>query len=150
MRAPEHRILSRLLAVVLISLAPLAASAAPPGVTAAKPWMRYLLPSLPAAGYMSLRNDSDEVAVLAGAASPACGMLMLHKSQDDSGMATMTEVQSVIIPAHGSLSFAPGGYHLMCMQPSMKLGQKVPVTLHFQDGSTLAIGMPVYGPQSAP
>jgi copper(I)-binding protein len=134
----------------LLCLSPVSAFAAAPGVTVRQPWMRYLLPSLPAAGYMVLQNAGDSAAVLTGAASPACGMLMLHQSQDDSGMAMMMDVQTVPIPAHGSVSFAPGGYHLMCMQPRMKIGDKVPVTLRFQDGSSLATVMPVYGAQTAP
>jgi copper(I)-binding protein len=113
-------------------------------------WIRYLLPSIPAAGYMVLANTGDDDVVLSKAASPACGMLMLHKSQDDSGMAMMMDLQSVTIPAHGSVTFAPGGYHLMCMQPSMKIGEKIPVVLTFQDGATLATTMSVYGAQNAP
>ena len=43
------------------------------------------------------------------------------------------------VPAHGTLKFAPHGYHLMCMKPSadMKAGNRVPVTLRFKDGATL-------------
>ena len=147
---PERRFLLRLAAVLPMVLAPLAVFAASPSVTVEKPWMRYLLPSLPAAGYMVLHNAGDQPAVLTAAASPDCGMLMLHQSQDDSGMAEMMDVQTVTIPAHGSLTFEPGGYHLMCMQPSMKTGETVPATLSFQDGSTLAVTLPVYGAQNAP
>jgi copper(I)-binding protein len=127
------------------------AQAATPAVSVSKPWMRYLLPSLPAAGYLTLHNSGNAPAVLTAAASPDCGMLMLHKSEDDSGMATMMDMQSVTVPGNGgSVSFAPGGYHLMCMQPKMKIGGEVPVKLTFQDGSTVAVTMPVYGPQNAP
>jgi copper(I)-binding protein len=133
----------------LLAMPPLA-QAASPAVTVTKPWMRYLLPSLPAAGYMTLTNSGNTDAVLTGAASPACGMLMLHKSQDDSGMAMMMDMQTITIPANGSVTFAPGGYHLMCMQPKMKIGDKLPLTLSFQDGSSLAATMPVYGAQNAP
>lgn len=134
----------------LLSFGPLAAASAPADVTVQKAWIRYLLPSIPAAGYMVLANTGDNDVVLTKAASPACGMLMLHKSQDDSGMAMMMDLQSVTIPAHGSVTFAPGGYHLMCMQPSMKIGEKIPVVLTFQDGATLATTMSVYGAQNAP
>ncbi len=131
--------------VFLMTLLGPAAYAAPP-VTVASPWMRYLLPNIPAGGYMTLHNDGDTDAVLASAASPACGMLMLHKSEDNSGMAMMMDVPTITIPAHGSVSFTPGGYHLMCMQPKMQVGGKVAVTLRFADGSTLPMTMPVYGP----
>jgi copper(I)-binding protein len=134
----------------LLATLPLAAQAASPTVTVTKPWMRYLLPSLPAAGYMTLTNSGNTAAVLTGAASPACGMLMLHESQDASGMSMMMDIQTITIPANGSVTFAPGGYHLMCMQPKMKIGDQLPVTLSFQDGSTLVATLPVYGAQNAP
>lgn len=134
----------------LALLPPPAAGAVPSDVTVEKPWMRYLLPSIPAAGYMVLRNSGEADAVLTAAASPDCGTLMLHESEDTSGMAVMVAVQSVTIPAHGSVAFAPGGFHLMCMQPKMKIGDKVPVTLTFKDGSRLPTAMPVYGAQGSP
>ena len=139
----------RFLAAVWLLL-PLVAQAATPELTVVKPWMRYLLPSIPAAGYMELHNPGAADVVVTGAASPACEMLMLHKSSDTSGMAMMMDVQSITIPAHGSVMLAPGGYHLMCMQPAMKLGEQVPVTLRLQDGSTVAARLPVYGAQNAP
>ncbi len=130
-------------------LAPLAMAAAPP-VTAAKPWIRYLLPSVPAGGYLTLQNNGGTPMVLTGAASPACGMLMLHQTQTMSGMSMMMDVPSLTIPAHGSVVFAPGGYHLMCMSPVMKVGTTVQITLKFADGSSLPITMPVYGATGAP
>jgi copper(I)-binding protein len=145
-----HRGSISFFAAALLALAPVAALAAPPQLRIEKPWIRYLLPGIPAAGYMVLRNTGDTIAVLTGAASPACGMLMLHQSQDASGMASMTEVPAVTIPARGSVTLAPGGYHLMCMQPSMKPGEKIAITLQFQDGSKLITVVPVYGAQNAP
>jgi copper(I)-binding protein len=119
-------------------------------VTAQKPWMRYLLPSLPAAGYMVLQNTGAADAVLTQAASPSCGAVMLHESQDESGTAMMMDAGTITIPAHGSVSLAPGGYHLMCMAPRMKVGKAVTVKLSFQGGATLDVTAPVYGAQGAP
>ncbi len=125
-------------------------AAAQQTVTVQKPWMRYLLPSIPAAGYMTLQNSGSTPVTLTGASSPACGMLMLHKSEDNSGMAMMMDVPNITIPPHGAQTFAPGGYHLMCMQPSMKIGDTVEVTLTFQDGLSLSAALPVYGAQGSP
>ena len=135
--------ISSLSMACLLALLPLAAQAASPTVTVTKPWIRYLLPSLPAAGYMTLSNSGNTDAVLTGAASPACGMLMLHKSQDDSGMAMMMDVRTITVPANGSVTFAPGGYHLMCMQAKMKIGATVPVTLSLSDSSTVTASFAV-------
>jgi len=123
---------------------------AQPAVTIAKPWMRYLLPNVPAAGYMVVQNNRGSDITITGAASPDCGMLMLHESTDSSGMAMMMDVPTITVPAHGSVTFAPGGYHLMCMQPAMKVGGQVPVTLTLGDGTKLAATLPVYGAQGSP
>lgn len=127
-----------------------AAPAAAPGVTVEKPWLRFLLPSLPAAAYMTLHNTGDADVVLTAAASPACGMLMLHESKDDSGMSMMMDVSTITIQAHGAVTLAPGGYHLMCMQPKMKVGDIVHLTLTFADGAKIATTAEVYGAQSGP
>ncbi len=99
---------------------------------------------------MVLENPGDVDVVVTGATSPACGMLMLHESKDDSGMAMMMDVPSITVKAHGSVTFAPGGYHLMCMQPVMKIGDKVRVVLNLQGGGTVDAMVPVYGAQTSP
>ncbi len=93
---------------------------------------------------MTLQNASDRAAVLTESASPACGMLMAHKTEDKGGLAKMVAVSAITVPAHGSFAFAPGGYHLMCMQPRMKPGEAVSVTLTFADGSSITTGLRVY------
>ncbi len=116
-----------------------------PDLTITSPWMRYLLPTLPAAGYLTVHNNSAAPEILTGASSPACGMLMLHESENNSGMAMMMDVPTITIPPGGSVSFAPGGYHLMCMTPRMKLGDKINVTLNFQSGARASTTVLVYG-----
>jgi hypothetical protein len=51
----------------------------------------------------------------------------------------MEMVDRVEIPAGGSLSFAPGGYHLMCMMPTADVspGHRVAATLKFAGGVSL-------------
>ncbi len=115
------------------------------GLALSGPWFRLVMPSLPAAGYFTLSNSGATAQTVIGAASPACGMLMLHRSVDQGGQERMVEVASVPVPAHGKLSFMPGGYHLMCMSPAaaMRPGQSVPVTLRFAGGKSLTASFPV-------
>ena len=100
-------------------------------------WFRTLPGNLPAGGYFTLHNGGTTLATLTGAESSACGMLMLHKSESAGGTMKMMDVASVPVPGGTDITFAPGGYHLMCMdtKPSMKPGATVPVTLDFADGS---------------
>jgi len=103
-------------------------------------WIRVMPASLPAGGYVTLRNDGDAPAVLDGASSAAYGSVMLHQSSTDTGMGRMRMVDRLTVPAHGQVALAPGGYHFMLMDAARPVqpGQKVQVTLHFADGSTLA------------
>ena len=137
-----------LLCALLGALAALGpARAAEPGLTVSDAWLRLVLPSRPAAGYLTLANGTDQPLVLVGAASPACGMVMLHRSVHENGQERMDMVTSVAIPAHADVTFAPGGYHLMCMTPSKEVtpGQSVPVTLRFADGGTVTASFAVRG-----
>ncbi len=115
-----------------------AAEAAPVSVT--NSWFRALPGKLPAAGYFTLNNNGRTPVALTGAQSTGCGMLMLHMTHNMGGMMQMMEVDQVEVPAGGSVTFAPGGYHLMCTNPTAALtaGAKLPVTLHFSDGSQVS------------
>ena len=129
-----------------------AATATPPPMThhlsIANAWFRALPARLPAGGYFELENTGKATATLTGADSSACGMIMMHKSEQKNGVDTMAGLSSVDIPPGQTVHFAPGGYHLMCMDPgpTMKPGNSVPVTLHFSDGSQATVRFPVRSP----
>jgi periplasmic copper chaperone A len=138
---------ARAMALALGLLAAPGIAAAATAVTISHPWMRFLTPQIPAAGYFTLNNGGAQPVTLTDAASQDCGQLMLHRSVTKNGTATMEMVQSVVVPAHGTVTFGPGGYHLMCMSPTATVapGQSVPVSLRFSDGSSLSANFPVYG-----
>jgi hypothetical protein len=128
--------------VLIVCCAPAIAIAAPRSpasddITVSNGWFRALPAKLPAGGYFDLHNGGKIAAHLTGATSPACGTLMLHKSNEAGGMSSMADVPSVDIAPGATVKFAPGGYHLMCMEPSaaMKPGALVSVTLKFSGGS---------------
>jgi len=120
-----------------------AAQAAPFDVTDA--WFRALPGKLPAGGYFTAQNNSRRDVAIVGASTDACGMVMIHQSSSKGGMSGMDMVDSVKVPAGGMVKFSPGGYHLMCEAPKMKIGGKVPVLLHLSDGGTIAVGFAVRG-----
>jgi periplasmic copper chaperone A len=138
------------LAAILFGVALLAPTLAPAAGTVSidKPWMRFIIKARPAGGFFTLHNDTGAPIELTGAASSACGMVMLHETKQVNGVAMMLPVKSITVPAHGTLSFHPGGYHLMCMQPRdpIVIGKDVPVTLKFAGGKTLTAQFLVTGP----
>jgi copper(I)-binding protein len=125
--------------VLLVFITMCAAKAAE--LTVSEAWIRALPPSVPSGGYFTLHNGGTKSVTLTGAESPACGMLMLHKSESHGGMGMMMEMETVEFPPGGTVRFAPGGYHLMCTDagPAIKPGGTVPVTLIFKDGSKLEV-----------
>jgi copper(I)-binding protein len=127
----------RLIKFILPLLFFAAATASAADLTVTNAWFRALPSGLPAGGYFSLNNSGVSPVILTGAESPACGMLMLHQSMESGGMSRMDDVRSVSVPAGGSISFAPGGYHLMCTKPTtaMTPGKTVTVTLIFGNGA---------------
>ncbi|MBV9991192.1 MAG: copper chaperone PCu(A)C [Alphaproteobacteria bacterium] len=118
-------------------------------LTVSDAWIRALPAKLPAAGYFTLTNTGKAEVSLTGASSVACGMLMLHKSAQSGGMGSMEDVAAVAVPAGGTIRFAPGGYHLMCMDPTpaVKPGGKIGVELTFAGGARLAADFAVKNAQ---
>ncbi|HJU07372.1 MAG TPA: copper chaperone PCu(A)C [Rhodanobacteraceae bacterium] len=137
--------------VALAALAVCAVAAAASSLKAEHGWVRWLPASLPAAGYVVIRNDGDKPVKLTGADSPDYGMAMLHRSMQKNGSDSMEMVDAIGIPAHGSVALAPGGYHLMLTDAkhAIKPGDTVHVSLHFDDGETLRVTWPVR-PANAP
>ena len=114
-------------------------------LTVDKAWFRAMPANLPAAGYFTIHNAGTRKVTLTGASSGACRMLMLHKSSTGSGMSSMFDVESLDVPAGGTVAFAPNGYHLMCMNPTpaMKRGAIVPVRLELAGGKTVTASFTV-------
>lgn len=106
-----------------------AAAPMPASAAVTEGWFRALPPSVPSGGYFTLRNTGTKPLTLTDVETPACGMVMMHKSTNGG----MEHVMSLEVAAGETVTFAPGGYHLMCMdtKPALKPGARVPVTFHF-------------------
>lgn len=90
----------------------------------------------------SIVNDGDTDLTLVRAESPAAGMIELHETVTTGGAATMREVDGgFTIPAGGSFELEPGGNHIMFMDmpEALLAGDEVPLTLTFDDDSTLEV-----------
>jgi copper(I)-binding protein len=145
--SPSARSAARIVLLAAVALATSPSIAAQTGLSLSGGWIRFIIPSRPAAGYFTLTNATDKPAILTSASSPACASLMMHRSVRSGNSEQMIMVSNVPVPPHGSLAFAPGGYHLMCMSPAadVKVGAKVPVTLTFANGDSLTDNFPVRG-----
>jgi len=140
----SKRLLGRLggLLLVLASTGAWAAS----GLTIEQPWVNEAPPGAAAmAGYMVVNNAGATARVLVGASSPAFGSAMLHRTVMKNGMAEMVHQKAIRVPAHGHVTFAPGGYHIMLMKPKHHYvaGDAVKVMLRFRNGEQRTVRFPV-------
>jgi copper(I)-binding protein len=121
----------------LAAFAPAAHAAG--AVTAQNAWVRWLPNDLPAAGYVTLKNDSDQPVDLMSVSRDDYGMVMLHQTVSNGSTQKMVMVHKATVPAHGTLAISPGGYHLMLEKAKHKIapGDTVNVKLQFSDGETL-------------
>lgn len=105
------------------------------------PRLRLLPGNVPAAGYFSLENTGEEPLVLVGAESEAFEHVMMHRSMEEDGMASMEHVPRLVLKPGEEIEFAPGGYHLMLMGRKQPLssGDQVTVTLEFEGGQQLPV-----------
>jgi copper(I)-binding protein len=116
-----------------------ASAAGAASVQATECWVRTMPATLPSSGYFMLKNDGDKAITLKNVDTSAFGMAMMHQTQNNGSTSKMVHVESVQVPPHGTLKFAPGGYHVMLEQPkgALKIGTTIPLTLDFGDGGKI-------------
>ena len=68
-------------------------------------------------------------------------MSHLHQSADVDGIATMTAMHQLDIKPGQTITLAPGGLHVMLMQPRapLSLGGTVALELNFANGETVLV-----------
>ncbi len=136
--------MARRLVTVLFALC--AAHAAAADIALRGAWVRSLPGGAPAAGYFTLENRGPATA-LVGASSPDYGRVMMHRTVERGGSATMESVARVDLPEGGRVVFQPGGYHLMLMHPkrAISVGTAVTVVLELADGQRFSAPFEVRG-----
>lgn len=84
---------------------------------------------------------------LVGVSASISKRAMLHSTEEKDGILKMVHRMHVDIPRHGSVSFEPGGLHVMLMglkQP-LKEGAQFPLTLSFEKAGAIEVMVPVGG-----
>lgn len=93
------------------------------------------------AGYLTILNSgaSDDTLIGIEADYPR---VMMHDSQTIDGVASMLALDAVTIPAGETVTFAPGGKHVMFMGLNgkpLEEGEDVPATLIFENAGRLDV-----------
>jgi copper(I)-binding protein len=114
-----------------------------------QPWARATPASAPAGGgFLKITNTGTTPDRLVSASSPAAEMVQVHEMKMDGNVMRMREVEKGLeIPPGGSVTLAPGGYHLMMMglKGPLKQGTDVPVTLVFEKAGKIDVQLSVAG-----
>ncbi|HUS24522.1 MAG TPA: copper chaperone PCu(A)C [Candidatus Binatia bacterium] len=108
-------------ALLWLLLAPVAAGACP-GLELHDGWVRAPLPGADVlAAYGELRNAGASVLRIDGFGADGFGMAMLHETRLENGMSRMRARDALVLAPGKSATLAPGGMHLMLMQPAAAL-----------------------------
>jgi copper(I)-binding protein len=131
------RIALAALAAALFAISPAAAHEVKVGnLELTDLWTRATPPNAPTAGgYLTIANHGADPDTLIAASSPLAAKAELHMMAMKDGVMTMRPVDGGIeIPAGGSVTLAPDGFHIMFITPGepLKEGSKFPVTLTFE------------------
>lgn len=97
------------------------------------------------AGYLTIVNGTDADDTLVSATSPRAGRLEIHEMTRDGSVMRMQRVETLVVGAGQTVSLAPGGQHLMFYEVArpFALGERIPVTLTFQNAGEIALELPV-------
>jgi copper(I)-binding protein len=118
----------------LLSLLLMAALPALAQVTIGEPWVRATVAAQKATGaFMTL--TSVQPVKLVSVSSPAAGVVEMHEMKMENDMMRMRQMPTLDLPAGQPVKLAPGGYHLMLLElkQPLKEGDKIPLTLEFED-----------------
>lgn len=69
------------------------------------------------AGFATLRNSGDRALHIDTVDGADFGSVELHQMSMEGGMMQMRPLKGLDVPAHGSVTLADGGKHLMLMNP---------------------------------
>ncbi len=86
------------------------------------------------AGYLVLKNTGDQTVRIVSATSDRFGEVSLHQTVIEDGVARMRALKDVAIAPGESFTFAPGGNHLMLMDPVSAVAADEKLTIDFELG----------------
>ncbi|WP_101926799.1 MULTISPECIES: copper chaperone PCu(A)C [Luteimonas] len=152
-RAPRaaRLTLSLLAGLVLAACAPAdepaaaatGSAAAGEAITVSDAWIRQPPPTAAVAGgYLTLHNAGATDDRLVSVETAAAGRVEMHEMQMDNGMMRMRELpDGVPLPAGAATALAPGGNHLMLLDPQQPLepGATFPATLTFEHAAPMTV-----------
>jgi periplasmic copper chaperone A len=138
----RHAVLAGLISALTV----IAAATEEAGISVRDAWVRETPPGMAmTAGYMVLQNKTSRPQVLVAASSSGFETVMIHRTVAREGMTGMEHAPQIELLPNATLLFAPGGYHLMLLNPkrTLRAGDRVDITLEFRGGLVLPVACEV-------
>ena len=143
--------MTRYKSLLLLSLI-LIPSSAWPGEPAANrikvsdPYVKAVPPGAAnTAAFMELRNSGDSDIMLTEISTPVAKAAEVHLSVHEKGVMKMSYIKSLKLEGNKTTTLKHDGYHIMLigLKKTLKAGDTVPLTLTFNDGSSIVVNAPV-------
>ncbi|MEM5542428.1 copper chaperone PCu(A)C [Sulfitobacter sp. AS92] len=94
-------------------------------------------------GYLTITNGGDTADRLVSITAEGFDEVSIHETTtDDMGVARMSHVKGIELPAGETVTLAPGGLHIMFMRldgDPFEVGEKILATLTFEKAGTLDV-----------
>lgn len=123
-----------------------------PALDATDAWVRLSpVRTNPSAAYFTLHGGEKD-ATLISVTSPVAIRAEMHESVNRDGVTTMAPLKTVAVPAGGTVTFAPGGRHVMLyyVNPGVKPTWTMDLRFTFSDGRVVIRRAKVVGPADPP
>lgn len=116
------------------------------GITASN--VRLVLPVVkgnPGVVYFEVINNVRDYAVLRKVEVAGAGETMLHNTRDNNGVSEMVNLPPVNLPLKETITFEPGGKHVMVMEvgETLQAGGTTEITFTFAGGDKLSVLAPI-------
>ncbi|MEQ1781129.1 MAG: copper chaperone PCu(A)C [Hyphomonadaceae bacterium] len=97
-----------------------------------------LVDGVPGVAYFSITSTANDRIV--GISSPQAQAVEIHGSSTEGGMATMQKLDQVELPAGKTVTFGPGGLHVMVFTPVPRPANATfPIQITLESGRTETI-----------
>jgi len=109
-------------------------------------WIKNLPAVVPLrAGYMTIHNPRSQAVSIVALHSDTFASVEIHRTRMQDGMLRMDPVPNLTIAPGETVQLAPGGLHLMLMQPAQptRPGEIHRLTIEFDDGSLQSLELTV-------
>jgi hypothetical protein len=104
-------------------------------------WLRPAAKGMNSAMYFKIVNNSSKPDTLYKAASSTAELVQIHETFKKNGLMGMREVKFIVIKPHSTLTFKPGGYHVMFikLKKDFKVKSKEQAELYFKGAGKIDI-----------